>query len=161
MSDCGMKTCTRCNESKPLSEFPMQKTLKGSAYPHSRCRSCRREQCKDWAKTHQGKAAKRRGILRREFRMSEAEYEQMHDAQGGVCAICQRPETKVHRDGSVCRLSVDHDHTSGDVRGLLCSKCNVGLGSFEDSPEALRRAADYIESCARAGGAILQQKEIP
>lgn len=154
-----MKACSRCNESKPLSEFPEQRTAKGSVYLHSRCRACRREQCREWAKTKQGKAVKRSGILRREFRMSECEYGQMHDAQGGVCAICGRAETKVHRDGSICRLSVDHDHVSGDVRGLLCSKCNVGLGFFEDNPESLRKAADYIQSRTSTQSAQPDQKE--
>jgi Recombination endonuclease VII len=88
---------------------------------------------------------KRAGILRREFGMDEADYQRLHAHQAGLCAICDQPETKRHRDGSLLRLSIDHDHETGAVRGLLCQRCNVGLGSFVDSIQRLRAAADYLE----------------
>lgn len=56
-------------------------------------------------------------------------------AEGQVCALC----------GSTKRLSVDHDHTSGKVRGILCSNCNTGLGLFKEQPMLLRKAAVYLE----------------
>lgn len=66
-------------------------------------------------------------------------------AQGGGCAICGIP---------VCpqwgRLSVDHCHTTGRVRGLLCNACNVSIGRFRDQPERLRKAADYLEHHAKS-----------
>lgn len=70
--------------------------------------------------------------------MSLAEYEGLHEAQSGLCLICGRP-SKTDR-----LLAVDHDHTTGEVRGLLCNECNVGLGMFEDQPEWLERAAQYV-----------------
>lgn len=63
----------------------------------------------------------------------------MVTAQGGVCAICEQPEPKK-------RLAVDHDHTTGAVRALLCSKCNVALGLMSDDPARLRVAAHYLET---------------
>ena len=62
--------------------------------------------------------------------------------QHGVCAICGKPETHM-RLGKVMSLAVDHDHGTGKVCGLLCRKCNLGLGQFEDNSELLRKALDY------------------
>lgn len=70
-------------------------------------------------------------------------FEELLEEQGGVCAIC-RGECAMNP-----RLSVDHDHDSGLIRGLLCNRCNIGLGRFREQPELLRRAAEYIEA-ARA-----------
>lgn len=78
--------------------------------------------------------------LRVSFGLTVEEYEKMLANQGGVCAICsgvQRPPGK--------RLAVDHDHSTGRVRGLLCFECNVGLGKFLDDPSRLRVALAYLE----------------
>jgi len=68
------------------------------------------------------------------------DYEDMFVRQGGVCALCYEPcETGK-------RLAVDHDHTTGRIRSLLCSGCNTGLGKFRESQELLRNAADYLDA---------------
>jgi hypothetical protein len=72
-----------------------------------------------------------------------AEYERLAAAQGNVCALCgrtQRPVPGVNR----VTLSVDHDHRTGRVRGLLCNDCNRGLGLLGDDPVSLRRALAYV-----------------
>lgn len=79
----------------------------------------------------------RRGI-------SKSQYDTMMIAQNGVCAICRNPEFG-SQNGKVKRLSVDHCHNSGKIRGLLCNGCNPGIGYFKDNPALLRAAADYIE----------------
>lgn len=66
------------------------------------------------------------------------EYEAVFELQGGVCAICKKPE-KDNR-----RLSVDHCHETGAFRGLLCNRCNRGLGLFLNSPQNLISAAAYL-----------------
>ncbi len=71
----------------------------------------------------------------------------MFVAQGGVCAICEQPET-AQRSGRAKWLAVDHDHGTGAVRGLLCSNCNPMLGYAKDDPALLRAAASYLESHA-------------
>ena len=71
---------------------------------------------------------------------SKEEYEREYAAQSGVCAICGQPESR--RKGI---LHSDHDHETEQRRGFLCQGCNQGLGNFLDSPERLRKAADYIE----------------
>lgn len=72
----------------------------------------------------------------------------MHAAQGGRCAICRTPVANILEYDGDARLSthVDHCHTTGAVRGILCRDCNTGLGGFRDDPERLRAAMAYLET---------------
>lgn len=72
--------------------------------------------------------------------MTRAIFARLLADQGYLCKLCGR-----HADYFERQMSVDHDHNSGKVRGLLCGKCNGGLGFFNDDPALLRRAATYIE----------------
>jgi hypothetical protein len=78
----------------------------------------------------------------RPFRFSLKEYHRLLQAQEGLCAICRQLPTK--RLGERKRLAIDHDHKTGRVRGLLCDRCNGGLGSFDDDPEKMERAIQYV-----------------
>lgn len=78
--------------------------------------------------------------LMREYGLTVEKYDALDEAQNHVCKICRG----VNPDGS--RLAVDHDHTNGQVRGLLCINCNKGLGHFKDNAELLQEAARYIQS---------------
>lgn len=91
----------------------------------------------------------------KKFGISLEDYKGKLLAQNGVCAICEKPEIMVLH-GKVKTLSVDHDHTTGEVRDLLCSFCNSMLGYGQDNPEILRKAADYLERHKGAG-----QKVVP
>lgn len=87
------------------------------------------------------------GKLRRTHDMTLKEYDQMFETQNGVCAICRKPETKKDKNGvngTYRRLSVDHNHKTGKVRGLLCGKCNVILGLAQDNPDILAEATAYL-----------------
>lgn len=139
------KACTGCGLEKPPEAFYWTKRRSGVRARHSRCIDCRRQQFQAWAKTPRGRERKRAGIMLREYGLTDAQYQEMLARQGGVCAICMRTEIKLHHTGSSVRLCVDHDHESGRPRALLCSGCNVGLGSFKDDPRLLRAAAAYIE----------------
>ncbi len=79
--------------------------------------------------------------LRTLYGITVGDYERMLAEQGGGCAICSSSGTS-KRNG---RLHIDHDHDSGRIRGLLCSKCNSGIGQLQDDPTLLRAAAEYIE----------------
>lgn len=71
------------------------------------------------------------------------QYDEMLKAQDNVCAICGSEETYV-RYGVVGKLAIDHDHETGQVRGLLCSRCNSGIGLLGDDPERAQAAVDYL-----------------
>jgi hypothetical protein len=77
--------------------------------------------------------------LRTEYGISLQQFVAMLELQGGCCAICGHVQK---------RLSVDHDHNTGRVRGLLCGSCNNGLGRFKDNATALRKAAEYLDRSA-------------
>jgi hypothetical protein len=76
-------------------------------------------------------------------------YKEKWAEQDGRCAICRTEETVRGSTGRVRRLAIDHDHESGEVRGLLCHACNVALGLFDDDPELLEAAAGYLRAAAR------------
>lgn len=84
-------------------------------------------------------AAHRRWEMRSKFGLTPERYAEMRAEQGYGCAICGRPE------GGPTALAIDHDHETGQVRGLLCTQCNIGLGQFADDVDRLRAAAAYLE----------------
>lgn len=90
--------------------------------------------------------------LRKSYRVDADWYDAKMAEQRGTCAICRRAETAVDRSTQAPRrLAVDHDHTTGAVRGLLCSKCNTALGAFQDSIDLLLAAGEYLERYSSAG----------
>lgn len=98
-----------------------------------------RENSRIW----RAKNPKRKSELSRRFQLKamygltvEA-WDALLARQNGVCAIC-------HKTDSTSRLSVDHDHATGKIRGLLCRGCNVALGKFSDSTAVLQRAINYL-----------------
>src|SRR5699024_5017510 len=93
---------------------------------------------------HRAKAKARRNYnhgqhIQELYGLTTEEYWKIYNYQGGKCAICQRAT------GARKKLAVDHCHTTGQVRGLLCSTCNAKvLGHLRDDPNALQRAIDYL-----------------
>lgn len=85
----------------------------------------------------------RNRVLRSRFGITYDDLARMHAEQGGVCAICGRPLTIVPgRQGASAH--VDHDHATGEIRGLLCTGCNAGIGHLQDDPGRLLAAAAYL-----------------
>lgn len=87
-----------------------------------------------------------RAMTLRKYGITPATYDAMHRAQGGLCAICGKPETG-RREGRLKLLCVDHDHDApiGQVRELLCCRCNQGIALLGEDPALLRQAAAYLE----------------
>jgi hypothetical protein len=83
---------------------------------------------------------RRDGIIRRQYGITLADYEQMLHEQNYKCAICGNEDEVEGR-----RLAIDHCHNSGKVRGLLCGKCNRALGLFYDNQELLENAISYLK----------------
>lgn len=83
--------------------------------------------------------------LWKNYRIRVDEYERMKVDQGNACAICARSFNDANVQGShPANCVVDHCHTTGKVRGLLCPSCNLGIGKFNDCPDTLKKAATYL-----------------
>lgn len=104
----------------------------------------KRRSFKNW--TERNRERLREKSLVKNYGMTTLEFGQMSELQNGVCAICEKPETSLMKDGKKRPLCVDHCHKTGEVRKLLCVKCNAGLGQFLDDPQLLKKAADYLLS---------------
>lgn len=83
----------------------------------------------------------KRKHIERTYGISLEYYNSLREIQKYKCAICRIPEGQFEE-----ALIVDHDHNTGEVRGLLCKRCNSGLGFMKDSPKRLIRAARYLYS---------------
>ena len=73
------------------------------------------------------------------------DYDTLYISQGGLCAICRQPEKDIHNiTKRPKQLAVDHNHTTGKIRGLLCGRCNKGIGLLQESLELLDAAKAYL-----------------
>lgn len=167
-----MKRCVKCCIPKPETEFYRNSRLPGGAF-HV-CKSCHRAFAKarfdsrpglaaknssDYRKRNPGRAAEdgrkwraenpeksksgRRPRHLRIYGLTEESFQQIFSSQRGRCKVCQKSI------GGSIKFHIDHCHKTGVVRGILCPTCNFGLGSFHDSPEKLRAAADYLETFSK------------
>lgn len=134
-----MKTCVVCNVEKDESAFSPYSTRNGNRYRRGKCRACTisyRDLHPDYRKNDRARS------LRYKYGMTVMEYERLLKKQKGRCAICSSKASNAMNKGY---LVVDHCHTTGKLRGLLCHKCNIGLGHFSDRPDLLYKAVNYLE----------------
>lgn len=125
-----MKYCPKCEIEKQHSEFYSNKARYDGL--HSWCKSC-------------SKSNNRYHHLLRKYDLTEQQYFEILEQQNELCKICGQIETHLSNVGEVVLLSVDHDHITGKVRGLLCDSCNNGLGRFKDNIEYLQSAISYLQ----------------
>jgi hypothetical protein len=163
-TDC--KPCKQCGVTKPLDDFYRHPTARDGR--RGQCKACilyraslryqddpekfkertrlyresnpdqlreykrrRKEKTREWCRTR----------LLRQYGLDEGEFDAMAAAQGDRCAICETDTP----GGAHNVWHIDHCHDTGRVRGLLCQRCNVGLGYFSDDPAVLSAAVDYLE----------------
>ena len=138
------RLCKQCNTSfKPTRKDNVFCSLKcGSTYSHIKNKLKYDETKKDYYQKNL--TGFRERMLKREYNLSINDYEKLLSDQNGNCKICGLPETSMNKYG-VKNLAVDHCHTTGRVRGLLCSRCNRGLGYFKDDKVLLKKAIKYLE----------------
>lgn len=87
----------------------------------------------------------KRSDLKKRFGISLERYNEMKEAQKHVCAICGNPETAIdHRTKKLRDLAVDHCHITGEIRGLLCTRCNTAIGLLQDDVDLLAKAISYL-----------------
>lgn len=137
------RKCKTCGEIKPHKDFPYNKKYKDNIRPH--CISCRREYEVNSYHKHKHKhpydyEKDKDNKLKRAYGISYQEYLQMLDAQEGKCAICGTEDT-----GKRKAFAVDHCHSCGEVRGLLCAPCNTAIGSLREDLDIMQRAMDYVK----------------
>src|SRR6266849_6520316 len=133
----GRKRCPACKEYKKLIEFSMNKGKRFDRNVYCKlCESKRRRKNYISEKQHQIN-------LKNFYHITKELYDEMLEAQGGVCAICEQPETSTYR-GKIRTMSVDHDHATGAIRALLCSDCNRFVGFIERNPHKIELALAYL-----------------
>jgi len=131
-----VKQCTSCLQDKLITDFHWHYKDKGIRR-HS-CKICRSNVEKERQRQEAYKIKRTDYNLKKAYGLSSKEYQEKLKYQNYGCAICGKSQvTKA--------LAVDHCHTTGKIRSLLCGSCNTGLGHFRDNPELLRKAADYIK----------------
>lgn len=124
------KRCTDCQKVLPIQMFSVSKSALDGR--QSRCKACGKK-CR---RPEQNRIYN----LRHKYGISEDKYIKLLVAQGRRCAICQTASPG--GQGNV--FHVDHDHATGEIRGLLCTKCNTGIGHLNDDPDRLEAAAKYL-----------------
>ncbi|TXI59966.1 endonuclease VII domain-containing protein [Mycolicibacter arupensis] len=154
------KTCNKCGEPKPMTEYHRRTTAKDGHRNH--CKACQRRIHDEWYADNKDRRVDANRIWRannadryrdtglmHKYGITGADYDVMVAAQGGVCAICKQPPPADNRLPGNRVLHVDHCHATGQVRGLLCHSCNKSLGQIGDAN--LAAAAAYIERAMEAG----------
>lgn len=120
-----MQSCNTCGCTKPLGEFHLRRD---SGKRRPQCKSCRADI----------EVARRYGTSLRQV-------EDLRVKQKSRCAICEIHEDDINHEAFKHNpLVIDHDHATGKVRGLLCSKCNLILGNANDSVKTLKAAIRYL-----------------
>ena len=134
------KECYGCGARKPFSEYYNLKRMPDGRMP--RCKKCSNKVRLEAFKVNPvDPDTRRKHLLKYKYGVDYEWYEGTLVEQQGGCAICGSQDPAKGRK----HLCVDHDHTTGAVRGILCSDCNIGISHFKDNPERMRSAAKYIE----------------
>jgi hypothetical protein len=134
------KNCGKCKISKCYSLFSKDSSRKDGYEPY--CKSCKTLYRKKYQEKNPDKI--RNSWYKRRYNIDMEEYNEIYLLQNSKCKICDKEkENNISADHD--RLVVDHCHKSGEVRGLLCQKCNRGLGYFEDKIENLLSAVIYLD----------------
>ncbi len=139
------KRCCTCTTEKPLGEYYKENGRLDGLSPA--CKVCSNKRAKLYRKTNKEHVSKldRKSYLKLTYGITQVQYKDMLKEQNGVCSICGLLESDILR-GKIKSMSVDHCHENGHVRGLLCSKCNTGLGAFKDNIDILASAISYLKN---------------
>lgn len=138
--------CPKCKQTKELQYFGKDAhKAKGIS---SWCKLCKKTWRAEWRKNNPTEAKNRdfRSDLKKHYGITPEQYYEMFDKQKGLCACCGQSHEKFKR-----RFHVDHDHQTGQVRGLLCTECNPGIGYFQESIPRLEMAIAYLKKSKKLG----------
>lgn len=153
------KVCSRCKKELPADVDHFYRNKRSKDGIDSWCKGCVNAAYAKWYKNNKEKKAEydrwyrkkyyqknkdtlpytqRKNNLKTKYNITPEDYDTMFKGQGGKCKICGKRQSEL-------RLCVDHCHTTGIVRGLLCMKCNTAIGKLNDDPILTQRATDYLK----------------
>lgn len=151
-----MKHCSKCKTTKPLEEFTNNpKQSQGKA---NYCKPCSREYYAKWKtpemlqrkytakKQPERQVAHKSYYLLKKYNLTLEDYNKLWDSQEHCCKICKAKENTPGKG-----FAVDHCHTTGKVRGILCDRCNLLLGKAHDDCTLLEEVINYLKSSSTAG----------
>ena len=129
------KICSKCKVEKPLKEF--SKRYDRAIGVRSNCKECQRKIDAYKRTTDKGKSKYRSSSWKRQgINITYNEYKVKYEVVKGCCEICNK---------QLPSLCVDHNHSTGKIRGLLCTACNLGIEKFQESVSVLNSAVSYLE----------------
>lgn len=140
IAQCDTITCIKCDTTKVVQEFPSDPLRKeGSTH---RCKTCTKKDLDKWVLKNREYVRKSSadGHYRRKYGITAEQKLNLISEQHGKCAICK---TELSDNIHIC---VDHDHVTGLIRGILCRKCNTGIGQFSDDIEIIENALEYLRT---------------
>lgn len=137
-----MLKCNKCGEDKPNSKF-FKESTSSRGYRYS-CKDCEAQRYIDYRSKPENKIkateSRRHWVRKTKYNFPQELFEERLSEQQNVCAIC-----KTDTPGGRGQFHADHDHSTNQPRGVLCSNCNVALGNFQDNPEILQAAIEYLK----------------
>lgn len=133
------KICTKCGGKYPATPKYFYRLKRNKNGLDPRCKTCCNRIIKKYQQTEKGKAANKRAQIKHCYGITFVEYNKIFEQQNGRCVICGKHQSRLTQ----C-LSVDHNHKTGKVRGLLCKYCNFGI-SFIDNKKFMKKAINYLE----------------
>ena len=165
------KVCPGCKLVKPHTEYWNDNNRHDGLRKY--CKDCVRIRKRGWYQNNKGKIAvsrnasrpwatekfkeyRREWQLRNRYGITQEQFDAIVAEQCGGCAICGNKAASNQKGDT---LHVDHCHSTGEVRGLLCNRCNVGLANFRDDPVILEKAAQYLRADRAALLAVMERNE--
>ncbi len=138
------KVCPKCGKKKPRREFHKNTSTRDGRACY--CKVCRLRSAsskyKKWSRDNPEEAREksRKASYKKDYGITIRDYNEMFLQQAGKCAICGTTKPTAKKS----HFAVDHDHTTGNVRGLLCHHCNAGIGYLKDDIKLLANAIQYL-----------------
>jgi hypothetical protein len=132
--------CNKCNQTKPVTDFFKEsQSIRGYRYS---CKECEKPRFKKYREENREAVNNRRLNWNRKvnFNFPPELFNTRFEEQGNACAICKSTTA-----GGRGKFHADHDHETNQPRGVLCHNCNIALGNFQDNPEILAAAIEYLK----------------
>lgn len=138
--DFNTKVCSSCNVEKHVTEYYVD--LKNSDNLSTYCKDCTKNKSTDWYSVNKERSyqTNRKNHLMKTYGITLEQYDELLEKQNQCCAVCLKHEKEFKM-----KLAVDHNHKTGEIRGLLCTNCNHRLIGRHTDAERLRRMAAYID----------------